>query len=92
MKPCFFRLRHLIHSSEHFRGCREVKSALRRKLPDGGKRVVGSVDVGVQGRELILERISYEALSGQVIALVGTGLPNNFVDAWKTFQGRRVEF
>ena len=47
---------------------------------------MGAVDVGVQGGELVVERIADKALGRQVVALVGPDLVDHLVDAGIAFE------
>ena len=50
-----------------------------------------SIDIRVDGRKLVLERITDEALGGQVIDLVRLHQCHDLVEARVTFQGRRMQ-
>jgi hypothetical protein len=57
-------LRDFFGVAEHFAGAGKVEAALGRAVFDGGEHVVGAVDVGVDGGELVLEGVGDEALGG----------------------------
>ena len=63
-------LRHFIHQAEHFARSGEVKAALGRQRLQRREDEMGAVDISVEGRELVIERICHEALRGQVVAFV----------------------
>src|SRR5881409_1856163 len=50
-----------------------------------------AVDVGIERRAFILERIGDETLGGQVVALVGLDRLEHPVDAWQALQGRGMQ-
>jgi hypothetical protein len=70
MKARLLVLRHLGHLAEHLGGACEVEAAVGLKLAERGERVVRPVDVRVQRREAVGERLGDERLCGEVITLV----------------------
>src|SRR5215208_2137625 len=60
----------LANLAKHFRRSGEVEFAFRLQLTQGGKHVMGAVDVGIHRREPVGKRLGDEALSGEMITLV----------------------
>ena len=52
---------------------------------------MGSVDIGIERGELVIEGVGDEALRGEMVALIGLGRLDNGVDAGVAFQGGSVE-
>src|SRR5437879_743525 len=74
-------LRHLANLAEHFAGTCEIKAAFRDKLFNDREDMVCPVDIGIQRREFILEGVTDEALSSQVVTFIERNLAYSFEDA-----------
>src|SRR5437870_13202384 len=65
-----FVLRALFYPAEHLAACREVEARSRAPLVDRGQQAQRAVDVHVERRESIFERVADEALRGEMVAFV----------------------
>src|SRR5438067_393148 len=77
--------------AEHFAGTGEIKPRLGRGVPRGGEHVMRAVDVRVQRREFVLERITDEALCRQVIDFVGADASDDLKEARIAFERRGMQ-
>src|SRR5712692_10526770 len=90
VKGCGLVLRHLGHVAEHLARGGEIEATLRGAITKGGKHMVRAVDVGVERRKLVLERVDDKTLCGQVIAFLWMHRVEHAIDARKTLERRRV--
>src|SRR5438094_7664870 len=91
MKRRQFVLGHLRDLSEHLVRGGKIETAVRGTVPERGQDMVRPVDVRIERREFVLERIRDEALRRQVVALVWLDRLKDPVDARKAFQRGGVE-
>jgi len=77
--------------SEHLAGSGKIESASGDQLPNGGKDMMGPVDIGHQSRKFIFERVSDKTLGRQVIAFIGFHLSHDVKDAGKTLNRSRMD-
>src|ERR1022692_2810888 len=61
------------------------------QILDRGEQEVGAVDVCVERRKLVVERIAYEALRREVIAFVRHHLSNQLIDTGEAFERRGMQ-
>ena len=91
MKRRQFVLGHLRDLAEHLARGGKIETAVRGTVPERGQDMVRPVDVRIERREFVLERIRDEALRRQVVALVWLDRLKDPVDARKAFQRGGVE-
>jgi hypothetical protein len=84
-------LRGLFGFAEHFTGSGEVEAAFGGKVFHRGEKIMGAVDIGVEGGEFVVERVADKTLRGQVIAFVRLDFSDHLVDAGIAFEGGRVQ-
>ena len=90
MKGCFLILRAFCRIPEHLARRGEIEPALGSLPLDGGKDVVSSIEVGIDGRKLVFKGIGHEALSRQVVALIGLHIRDDVEDRGIAFHGSAV--
>src|SRR5262249_35037889 len=81
MEPGPLILRRFLSLAEHFARPGEVESASGRQVLHRREQVMGTVDVCVERREFVVERIADKALRGQMVTLVRVHLGDYLVDA-----------
>src|SRR4051794_5024006 len=91
MKASLLGLWSLFGLPEHFTGARKIKAAVRNYVLQRGKQVVRPVDIGLQSREFVVERVADEALGRKVVALIGQHVLYNPIEACVAFQRRRMQ-
>jgi hypothetical protein len=84
MERSRLRLRHLMRLPEHFARTGKIKPAAWSNFAQRREQKVGAVDVRVECRELVVERVTDETLGGQMIALIRRAFRHHLEDAGKT--------
>ena len=91
MKTGALILRQLFGFAEHFARTGEVKLAAGNQVFDRGKQKVSAVDICVESRKLVVERVADEALRRQVITFVGGHFGDQLIDTGEAFERRGVQ-
>src|SRR5689334_23122564 len=79
-----FSLGNLLGLSEHLAGSSEINAAMRGHVLERPKQKVSAVDIRIEGREFVVEGITYEALRCQVVTLVRNNLGDHLRKAGVT--------
>src|ERR1051325_10882770 len=79
-----FGLRHFDCLPEHLARSSKIKPAFRNNVLHARKHVVSAVNIDVQSRKLIVERIADEALRSQMITFIGPNLGKDLINARET--------
>ncbi len=86
MEPGVLVLGRLFGVAEHLARTRKVKAAIVGQVLQRRQQIMRPVDIGVQRRELVVERVADEALRRQVVALIRPHVVDHLVDAGVTFK------
>ena len=91
VEPRGLDLGSLGHFAEHLAGSGEIETAMWRGILDRGKHEMRTVDIAVQGGELVVERVTDEALCREMITLVGLHPAHNLMQARKALERTGVQ-
>src|SRR5580698_236883 len=91
MKASSFILRGLVRFAEHLAGAGEVEARVGAGIFETREHVMGAVNIDVHGGELVVKRITDEALRREVIALVRLYLEEDTVETREIFKRRAVK-
>jgi hypothetical protein len=91
VKPRILRLRDFRHLTEHLARTGEIEPAMRHHGLDRRQYIMRAVYIALQGRKLVVKRITYEALCGEMVAFLRLHFLKDLVETGKAFQGRSVK-